>query len=58
MQYIVLIDPLVYVSEGMRAALTPTIPHMPIGALLAALIALAALFLWLGLRAFRRRAIS
>ena len=58
MQYIVLINPLVYVSEGMRAALTPTIPHMPLPALLAALVAICVLFLWLGLRAFRRRAIS
>jgi ABC-2 type transport system permease protein len=58
MQYIVLINPLVYVSEGMRAALTPSVPHMPIAAVLAALAAVTALFLWLGLRAFTRRAIS
>jgi ABC-2 type transport system permease protein len=58
MKYVVLINPLVYVSEGMRAALTPTIPHMPIAAMLTALVVIAVLFLWLGLRAFRRRAIS
>jgi len=58
MKYIVLINPLVYVSEGMRAALTPSIPHMPLGVLLAALVAVCVLFLWLGLRAFRRRAIG
>jgi ABC-2 type transport system permease protein len=58
MKYVVLINPLVYVSEGMRAALTPTIPHMPIAAMLTALVVITALFLWLGLRAFRRRAIS
>ncbi len=55
---IVLINPLVYVSEGMRAALTPAVPHMPLGAMLAALVAISVLFLWLGLRAFDRRAIS
>jgi ABC-2 type transport system permease protein len=58
MKYVVLINPLVYVSEGMRAALTPTIPHMPIAAMLTALVVIAVLFLLLGLRAFRRRAIS
>jgi ABC-2 type transport system permease protein len=57
-KYIVLINPLVYVSEGMRAALTPAVPHMPIGAMLAALVAISVLFLWLGIRAFDRRAIS
>jgi ABC-2 type transport system permease protein len=57
-KYIVLINPLVYVSEGMRASLTPTIPHMPLAVLLAALVAICVLFLWLGLRAFRRRAIG
>jgi hypothetical protein len=31
---------------------------MPIAAMLTALVVIAALFLWLGLRAFRRRAIS
>ena len=58
MKYVVLINPLVYVSEGMRAALTPTVAHMPLALLLLALVAVSALFLWLGLRAFRRRAIS
>jgi len=58
MQYLVLVDPLVYVSEGMRAALTPAIPHMPVAAMLAALVLISVLFLWLGLRAFDRRAIS
>jgi ABC-2 type transport system permease protein len=57
-KYIVLINPLVYVSEGMRAALTPAVPHMPIAAMLAALVAICVLFLWLGIRAFDRRAIS
>ncbi len=57
-KYVVLINPLVYVSEGMRSALTPGVPHMPVAATLAALAVISALFLWLGLRAFDRRAIS
>jgi ABC-2 type transport system permease protein len=54
----VLINPMVYVAEGMRAALTPSIPHMPPAAIIAALLLLTALFAWGGLRAFMRRAIS
>ena len=58
MKYAVLINPLVYVSEAMRAALTPSVPHMPSVVTLAALVLISAVFLWLGLRAFDRRAIS
>jgi ABC-2 type transport system permease protein len=58
MKYLVLINPLVYVSEGMRSALTPSVPHMAAGAMLAALVAISVLFLWLGLRSFRKRAIG
>ncbi len=58
MQYAVLVNPLVYVAEGLRAALTPTLPHMSLVAVVAALVALTALFLGLGLRSFTRRALS
>ena len=57
LKYAVLVNPLVYVSEGMRASLTPAVPHMPVPAIIAALIALIAFLLWLGMRGFRRRAI-
>jgi ABC-2 type transport system permease protein len=57
-QYAVLINPLVYVSEGLRAALTPSVPHLPLGVVIAALIAITMLLLWLGMRGFRQRAIS
>jgi ABC-2 type transport system permease protein len=57
-KYLVLVNPLVYASEGMRAALTPTLPHMPLAVMLAALLAISALFLWLGLQSFERRAVS
>ena len=30
MKYVVLVNPMVYVSEGMRGALTPAVPHMPL----------------------------
>jgi len=58
LQYAVLLDPLVYVSEGLRAALTPGVPHMPVIAILGALLGLTALFLTMGLRAFRKRAVT
>lgn len=58
LKYAVLVNPLVYASEGLRAALTPSVPHMPLAAILAALIGVTVLLMWLGLRGFRRRAIS
>lgn len=58
LQYAVLINPLVYVAEGLRGALTPTLPHMPLPAVIGALVALTALFLAWGLSTFSRRAVS
>ena len=58
MKYSVLINPLVYVAEGLRAALTPGVKHMPVAAITVALLALTGLFTFLGLRSFMRRAVS
>ncbi len=58
MKWAVLINPLVYVSEAMRAALTPDVPHMPTLAIVAALLVITAIFVALGLRAFDKRAMS
>lgn len=58
MKWLVLINPLVYVAEGMRAALTPGIPHMPTLVILGALVVLTALFMVMGLRSFDKRAMS
>jgi ABC-2 type transport system permease protein len=58
LQYGVLINPLVYVSEGMRAALTPSLPHMPLVAVLLVLALITAVFWSLGLRSFEKRAFS
>ena len=57
-QILVLVNPLVYVSEGMRGVLTPSLPHMPVGIVAAALVAISAIFLLLGLRSFEKRAVS
>ena len=58
MKYAVLINPLVYVAEGMRGALTPGVPHMPLPVSIAALIVISAIFWLIGLRSFERRAIG
>jgi ABC-2 type transport system permease protein len=58
LQLLVLLNPLVYMSEGLRAALTPDLPHMAPWAFLGALT-LATLSLGtIGVRAFVRRTIS
>ncbi|MEP6990701.1 MAG: ABC transporter permease [bacterium] len=58
LKYVVLVNPLVYVSEGMRGALTPEVPHMPLAASMGALLFISVLFWTMGLRSFRKRAIG
>jgi ABC-2 type transport system permease protein len=54
----VLFNPIVYMSEGLRAAVTPEIPHMPWWAILLALLFFtAALGRW-GLKGFLGRVLS
>jgi ABC-2 type transport system permease protein len=57
LQTIVLINPLIYVNEGMRAAFT-TAPHMQLYVIYPVVAAFAAVFLAIGLRNFRRRVLS
>lgn len=58
MKYLVLINPMVYVSEGMRGALTPGVPHMSLAVVGAALVVIAVSFWMLGIRSFYKRAIG
>jgi ABC-2 type transport system permease protein len=58
LQKIVLINPLVYASEGLRGTLVPQFPHLPLPAVFIALLIFDALFLALGLRQFRSKAVS
>jgi len=58
MKYAVLINPLVYVAEGMRAALTPASPHMPLAIVVVALVVITAIFWMLGMRSFMKRAVG
>ncbi len=51
------VNPLIYINEGFRAALTSS-PHMSLWAVYPALLGFCALFLWLGIRNFKRRVIG
>ena len=55
LKILTLVNPLVYVSEGLRAAMTPSLPHMPVAAVLVALVAITAALAWLSIRSFIRR---
>jgi ABC-2 type transport system permease protein len=57
LQTIVLVNPLIYVNEGMRAAFTNS-PHMHLYIVYPVLIAFCVGFLSLGLHNFRRRVLS
>jgi ABC-2 type transport system permease protein len=54
----VLLNPIVYMSEGLRAALTPTLPHMHPLLIIAMLVVALCLLTWLGIRGFLRRVIG
>jgi len=58
LQILVLLNPLVYMSEGLRAALTPELPHMPTGAVVGALALLTVVLTWAGIRGFLRRVLT
>ena len=56
-QYVFLVNPLVFMSEAMRAAVTPDVPHMPVSLMLAGILGFTALFTALGAREFERKTI-
>lgn len=57
LQALVCVNPLIYVTEGFRAALT-TAPHMHLYVIYPVLTALCVLFLWAGIRGFYKRVLS
>jgi ABC-2 type transport system permease protein len=57
LQTVVLINPLIYVNDGMRAAFTNA-PHMHLYVIYPALLGFSAIFLTLGLRNFRRKTLA
>ena len=57
-KYLVLLNPLVYVAEGLRGVMTPNVPHMSLGVVTVALVLIAAAGWMLGMRSFYKRAIG
>jgi ABC-2 type transport system permease protein len=57
LQVLVLVNPLIYINEGMRGALTSA-PHMSLWVVYPVLLCFSAFFLWTGTRNFRKRVIS
>jgi ABC-2 type transport system permease protein len=58
LQKIVLINPLAYASEGLRAAVVPQFSHIPTGYILLALVFFDGLLLAFGLRQFQKKAVG
>ena len=57
LQIVVLVNPLVYICEGFRAALTD-VPHMSLWIVYPVLIAFTAMFCVVGVRSFTRRVLT
>jgi ABC-2 type transport system permease protein len=53
-----LLDPVTYLSEGLRAALTPDVAHLPSAVVLPALLAGGVLAGYLGMLGFTRRTVT
>jgi ABC-2 type transport system permease protein len=58
LKWVVLANPVVYMTEGFRAALVGSIPHMPLVAIYGALIGFGALFTWVGVTGFEKRVVT
>jgi ABC-2 type transport system permease protein len=57
LQTLVCVNPLIYITEGFRAALTTT-PHMHLYVVYPMLTGFCALFLWMGMKGFKQRVLS
>jgi ABC-2 type transport system permease protein len=58
LKWAVLVNPLLYMSEGFRAALTKGVPHMSLVWVYVAMIGYTALLAWAGINGFRKRVIQ
>jgi len=58
LQKAVLINPLAYASEGLRATLVPQYPHLSLALILTGLMVFDVVFLVVGLRQFQKKAVS
>ncbi|MEW1956704.1 ABC transporter permease [Kineococcus sp. NPDC059986] len=55
LQWLTLLNPVVYMGEGLRAALTPQVPHLPVPVVLAVQVGLVAVLGFAACRSFVRR---
>ena len=58
LQILVLVNPLVYMSEGLRTTLTPMLPHMPVWVTLLAMTASLVILSWFGIQGFLKRVLT
>jgi ABC-2 type transport system permease protein len=58
LQVAVLVNPMVYMSEGLRTVLTPGVGHMPLWAVLLVLVGGTVVFGFLGARTFMKRVLT
>jgi ABC-2 type transport system permease protein len=58
LQILVLINPVVYMSEGLRTTLTPSLPHMPAWVTLIALTISLIVLSWFSIKGFIRRVVN
>lgn len=58
LQYAVLANPLVYMSEGLRAATVTGMTHLPLTTVYPVLVGFIVVFSWVGVTGFRRRVIG
>ena len=58
LKWAIVINPLVYLSEGLRLSMAKGVPHMPVLAIYAAIIGFTVLLLRWGIEGFRRRVLT
>lgn len=58
LKWLVLVNPMVYMSEGFRAALTDGVPHMPLPGVYAGLVVFTVGLTVLGIKGFHRRVVA
>lgn len=58
LQYAILANPLLYMSEGLRAALVSGVPHMPLPLVLAGLLTSSVVLTTLSIYTFKRRVLA
>ncbi|HEY1340500.1 MAG TPA: ABC transporter permease [Bryobacteraceae bacterium] len=58
LQYAVLVNPLVYATEGLRGALAPQVPHIGAMAVIGALVVIDVLLMVVGMKQFHAKAIG